>query len=77
MSETEDKSPSLPGSRLQVENVPKFSVTNQQQNECNYSVNTDINNVIGNLETHCQILKIASLHDVTLHYCQLSLCVKN
>ena len=29
MSETEDKSPSLPGSRLQVENVPKFSVTNQ------------------------------------------------
>ena len=49
VSEAEDKSPSLPGSRLQVENVPKFSVTNQQQNECNYSVNTDINNVIGNM----------------------------
>ena len=29
VSEAEDKSPSLPGSRLQVENVPKFSVTNQ------------------------------------------------
>ena len=49
MSEAEDKSPSLPGSRLQVENVPKFSVTNQQQNECNYSVNKDINKVIGNM----------------------------
>ena len=73
VSEAEDKSPSLPGSRLQVENVPKFSVTNQQQNECNYSVNKDINKVIGNMFSNS--IKKNSLHDVTLHYCQLSLCV--
>ena len=43
------------------------------QNECNYSVNTDINNVIGNMFSNS--IKKNSLHDVTLHYCKLSLCV--